>query len=115
LAFILSHIPPTSQINLEVYYRLVYIHRCSREPFEYDCIFVWSGLKETLSQEDWLISVLPENSRVGVDPWIIAAGEDSTIIPLNINIIMHTNIFIHFSRGIMLLFLLGEHYLGTNI
>ncbi|KAG1939871.1 xaa-Pro aminopeptidase 1 isoform X1 [Pimephales promelas] len=33
------------------------------------------GLKETLSQEDWLISVLPENSRVGVDPWIIAADQ----------------------------------------
>lgn len=32
------------------------------------------GLKETPSQEDWLISVLPENSKVGVDPWIIAAG-----------------------------------------
>ncbi|KPP70686.1 Xaa-Pro aminopeptidase 1-like [Scleropages formosus] len=33
------------------------------------------GLKETLTQEDWLISVLPENSRVGVDPWIIAADQ----------------------------------------
>lgn len=33
------------------------------------------GLKETLSQEDWLISVLPENSKVGVDPWIIAADQ----------------------------------------
>ncbi|CAB1344470.1 unnamed protein product [Coregonus sp. 'balchen'] len=33
------------------------------------------GLKETLSQEDWLISVLPENSTVGVDPWIIAADQ----------------------------------------
>lgn len=32
------------------------------------------GLKETPSQEDWLINVLPENSKVGVDPWIIAAG-----------------------------------------
>ncbi|KAJ4923154.1 hypothetical protein JOQ06_016494, partial [Pogonophryne albipinna] len=31
------------------------------------------GLKETPSQEDWLISILPENSKVGVDPWIIAA------------------------------------------
>lgn len=35
-----------------------------------------SGLKETPSQEDWLISILPENSKVGVDPWIIAAGEE---------------------------------------
>ncbi|CAL8270474.1 xaa-Pro aminopeptidase 1 isoform X1 [Gadus morhua] len=33
------------------------------------------GLKETPSQEDWLISVLPENSKVGVDPWIIAADQ----------------------------------------
>ncbi|XP_031419450.1 xaa-Pro aminopeptidase 1 isoform X1 [Clupea harengus] len=33
------------------------------------------GLKETPSQEDWLISVLPDNSRVGVDPWIIAADQ----------------------------------------
>uniref|UniRef100_A0A674EBW3 Xaa-Pro aminopeptidase 1 n=1 Tax=Salmo trutta TaxID=8032 RepID=A0A674EBW3_SALTR len=33
------------------------------------------GLKETLSQEDWLISVLPENSTVGVDPWIIATDQ----------------------------------------
>lgn len=42
------------------------------------CVFelcVWYlGLKDTPSQEDWLISVLPENSKVGVDPWIIAAG-----------------------------------------
>uniref|UniRef100_A0A7N6B4I2 Xaa-Pro aminopeptidase 1 n=1 Tax=Anabas testudineus TaxID=64144 RepID=A0A7N6B4I2_ANATE len=30
---------------------------------------------ETPSQEDWLISVLPENSKVGVDPWIIAADQ----------------------------------------
>lgn len=33
------------------------------------------GLKETPSQEDWLISVLPENSKVGVDPWIYAADQ----------------------------------------
>uniref|UniRef100_A0A667ZCS2 Xaa-Pro aminopeptidase 1 n=2 Tax=Myripristis murdjan TaxID=586833 RepID=A0A667ZCS2_9TELE len=33
------------------------------------------GLKETPTQEDWLISVLPENSKVGVDPWIIAADQ----------------------------------------
>uniref|UniRef100_A0A671KUT3 Xaa-Pro aminopeptidase 1 n=1 Tax=Sinocyclocheilus anshuiensis TaxID=1608454 RepID=A0A671KUT3_9TELE len=33
------------------------------------------GLKETPSQEEWLISVLPENSKVGVDPWIIAADQ----------------------------------------
>uniref|UniRef100_A0A8C5HFT5 Xaa-Pro aminopeptidase 1 n=1 Tax=Gouania willdenowi TaxID=441366 RepID=A0A8C5HFT5_GOUWI len=37
------------------------------------------GLKETPSQEDWLISVLPENSRVGVDPWIIAADQWKTM------------------------------------
>uniref|UniRef100_A0A4W4F960 Xaa-Pro aminopeptidase 1 n=1 Tax=Electrophorus electricus TaxID=8005 RepID=A0A4W4F960_ELEEL len=37
------------------------------------------GLKETLSQEDWLISVLPENSKVGVDPWIIAADQWKTL------------------------------------
>jgi len=35
---------------------------------------LYPGLKETPSQEDWLISILPENSKVGVDPWIIAAG-----------------------------------------
>lgn len=40
-----------------------------------NAVRVWFvGLKETPSQEDWLISVLPENSKVGVDPWIIAAG-----------------------------------------
>uniref|UniRef100_A0A3Q3IBY6 X-prolyl aminopeptidase (aminopeptidase P) 1, soluble n=1 Tax=Monopterus albus TaxID=43700 RepID=A0A3Q3IBY6_MONAL len=33
------------------------------------------GLKETPSQEDWLVSVLPENSKVGVDPWIFAADQ----------------------------------------
>uniref|UniRef100_A0A8C2WGA5 Xaa-Pro aminopeptidase 1 n=1 Tax=Cyclopterus lumpus TaxID=8103 RepID=A0A8C2WGA5_CYCLU len=33
------------------------------------------GLKQTPSQEDWLISILPENSKVGVDPWIIAADQ----------------------------------------
>lgn len=43
---------------------------------------VLAGLKETPTQEDWLISVLPDNSRVGVDPWIIAAGqlEDSASV-----------------------------------
>ncbi|XP_010781019.1 xaa-Pro aminopeptidase 1 [Notothenia coriiceps] len=39
------------------------------------------GLKETPSQEDWLISILPENSKVGVDPWIIAAG--TSHVPLS--------------------------------
>uniref|UniRef100_A0A8C9A233 Xaa-Pro aminopeptidase 1 n=1 Tax=Prolemur simus TaxID=1328070 RepID=A0A8C9A233_PROSS len=29
------------------------------------------GLKDTPTQEDWLVSVLPEGSRVGVDPMII--------------------------------------------
>ncbi|MGH0129266.1 UNVERIFIED_CONTAM: hypothetical protein FKN15_051369 [Acipenser sinensis] len=33
------------------------------------------GLKETPSQEDWLLSVLPEGSKVGVDPWIIPADQ----------------------------------------
>lgn len=42
------------------------------------CLYL--GLKETPSQEDWLISVLPENSKVGVDPWIIAAGQELNII-----------------------------------
>ncbi|RXN33656.1 xaa-Pro aminopeptidase 1 isoform X2 [Labeo rohita] len=43
---------------------------------EFICGFNGSaGLKETPSQEDWLISVLPENSKVGVDPWIIAADQ----------------------------------------
>ncbi|XP_023676082.1 xaa-Pro aminopeptidase 1 isoform X2 [Paramormyrops kingsleyae] len=37
------------------------------------------GLKETPTQEDWLISVLPDNSRVGVDPWIIAADQWKTM------------------------------------
>ncbi|XP_006630822.2 xaa-Pro aminopeptidase 1 isoform X1 [Lepisosteus oculatus] len=37
------------------------------------------GLKETPSQEDWLISVLPESSKVGVDPWIIAADQWKTM------------------------------------
>uniref|UniRef100_A0A7M4EXI4 X-prolyl aminopeptidase 1 n=1 Tax=Crocodylus porosus TaxID=8502 RepID=A0A7M4EXI4_CROPO len=32
------------------------------------------GVKDTPSQEDWLVSVLPEGSRVGVDPFIISAG-----------------------------------------
>lgn len=38
-------------------------------------VLSYIGLKETPSQEDWLISILPENSKVGVDPWIIAAGK----------------------------------------
>ncbi|XP_067393152.1 xaa-Pro aminopeptidase 1 isoform X1 [Emydura macquarii macquarii] len=29
------------------------------------------GLKDTPTQEDWLVSVLPEGSKVGVDPFII--------------------------------------------
>uniref|UniRef100_UPI00398EF0B4 xaa-Pro aminopeptidase 1 isoform X1 n=2 Tax=Pristiophorus japonicus TaxID=55135 RepID=UPI00398EF0B4 len=33
------------------------------------------GLKTTLSQEDWLIKVLPERSKVGVDPFVIAADQ----------------------------------------
>ncbi|XP_058841264.1 xaa-Pro aminopeptidase 1-like isoform X1 [Acipenser ruthenus] len=33
------------------------------------------GLKETPTQEDWLLSVLPEGSKVGVDPWIIPADQ----------------------------------------
>ncbi|KAI4874035.1 hypothetical protein NFI96_019580 [Prochilodus magdalenae] len=37
------------------------------------------GLKETPSQEDWLISILPDNSKVGVDPWIIAADQWKTM------------------------------------
>ncbi|XP_062845628.1 xaa-Pro aminopeptidase 1 [Trichomycterus rosablanca] len=56
------------------------------------------GLKETPSQEDWLINVLPENSRVGVDPWIIAADQwkimakalsraGHTLVPLQENLI----------------------------
>uniref|UniRef100_A0A8C0T1F8 X-prolyl aminopeptidase 1 n=1 Tax=Canis lupus familiaris TaxID=9615 RepID=A0A8C0T1F8_CANLF len=32
------------------------------------------GLKDTPTQEDWLVSVLPEGSRVGVDPLIIPTG-----------------------------------------
>ncbi|KAI1236209.1 hypothetical protein IHE44_0001486 [Lamprotornis superbus] len=31
------------------------------------------GLKDTPTQEDWLVSVLPEGSKVGVDPFIIPA------------------------------------------
>lgn len=42
------------------------------------CLYL--GLKETPTQEDWLVSVLPENSKVGVDPWIIAAGQELNII-----------------------------------
>ncbi|XP_075467939.1 xaa-Pro aminopeptidase 1 isoform X3 [Ascaphus truei] len=33
------------------------------------------GLKDTPTQEDWLINVLPEGSRVGVDPFIIQADQ----------------------------------------
>ncbi|XP_063818716.1 xaa-Pro aminopeptidase 1 [Pseudophryne corroboree] len=33
------------------------------------------GLKDTPTQEDWLISVLPEGSRVGVDPFIIPSDQ----------------------------------------
>uniref|UniRef100_H3AJ55 Xaa-Pro aminopeptidase 1 n=1 Tax=Latimeria chalumnae TaxID=7897 RepID=H3AJ55_LATCH len=33
------------------------------------------GLKETPTQEDWLISVLPEGSKVGVDPFILQADQ----------------------------------------
>ncbi|KAG9472152.1 hypothetical protein GDO78_021076 [Eleutherodactylus coqui] len=33
------------------------------------------GLKETPTQEDWLISMLPEGARVGVDPFIIQTDQ----------------------------------------
>ncbi|XP_075071823.1 xaa-Pro aminopeptidase 1 isoform X2 [Mixophyes fleayi] len=33
------------------------------------------GLKDTPTQEDWLVSVLPEGSRVGVDPFIIQTDQ----------------------------------------
>uniref|UniRef100_A0A8C5R3B9 X-prolyl aminopeptidase 1 n=1 Tax=Leptobrachium leishanense TaxID=445787 RepID=A0A8C5R3B9_9ANUR len=33
------------------------------------------GLKDTPSQEDWLVNVLPEGSRVGVDPFIIQSDQ----------------------------------------
>ncbi|XP_020843647.1 xaa-Pro aminopeptidase 1 isoform X2 [Phascolarctos cinereus] len=33
------------------------------------------GLKDTPTQEDWLVSVLPEGSRVGVDPLIIPSDQ----------------------------------------
>nr|XP_033798041.1 xaa-Pro aminopeptidase 1 isoform X1 [Geotrypetes seraphini]XP_033798043.1 xaa-Pro aminopeptidase 1 isoform X1 [Geotrypetes seraphini]XP_033798045.1 xaa-Pro aminopeptidase 1 isoform X1 [Geotrypetes seraphini]XP_033798046.1 xaa-Pro aminopeptidase 1 isoform X1 [Geotrypetes seraphini]XP_033798047.1 xaa-Pro aminopeptidase 1 isoform X1 [Geotrypetes seraphini]XP_033798048.1 xaa-Pro aminopeptidase 1 isoform X1 [Geotrypetes seraphini]XP_033798049.1 xaa-Pro aminopeptidase 1 isoform X1 [Geotrypetes s len=33
------------------------------------------GLKKTPTQEDWLVSVLPEGSKVGVDPLIMAADQ----------------------------------------
>uniref|UniRef100_A0A8V0ZC96 Xaa-Pro aminopeptidase 1 n=1 Tax=Gallus gallus TaxID=9031 RepID=A0A8V0ZC96_CHICK len=33
------------------------------------------GLKDTPTQEDWLVSVLPEGSKVGVDPSIIPADQ----------------------------------------
>lgn len=35
---------------------------------------ILEGLKDTPTQEDWLVSVLPEGSKVGVDPFIIPAG-----------------------------------------
>ncbi|XP_072094981.1 xaa-Pro aminopeptidase 1 isoform X2 [Mobula birostris] len=37
------------------------------------------GLKSTPSQEDWLIKVLPEQSKVGVDPFIIAYDQWKTL------------------------------------
>ncbi|XP_029466206.1 xaa-Pro aminopeptidase 1 [Rhinatrema bivittatum] len=37
------------------------------------------GLKKTPTQEDWLVSVLPEGSKVGVDPCIMAADQWKTI------------------------------------
>ncbi|XP_043911881.1 xaa-Pro aminopeptidase 1 [Protopterus annectens] len=33
------------------------------------------GLKDTPTQQDWLIKVLPEGSKIGVDPYIIPADE----------------------------------------
>lgn len=48
--------------------------------FQCDCFFellfffIIEGLKDTPTQEDWLVSVLPEGSKVGVDPFIIPAG-----------------------------------------
>lgn len=48
--------------------------------FQCDCFFellfflILEGLKDTPTQEDWLVSVLPEGSKVGVDPFIIPAG-----------------------------------------
>ncbi|XP_053548744.1 xaa-Pro aminopeptidase 1 isoform X2 [Bombina bombina] len=33
------------------------------------------GIKETPSQEDWLLNVLPEGSRVGVDPFLIQTDQ----------------------------------------
>lgn len=39
------------------------------------CVLPSVGLKDTPTQEDWLVSVLPEGSRVGVDPLIIPTGE----------------------------------------
>lgn len=33
------------------------------------------GLKDTPTPEDWLVSVLPESSKVGVDPFIIPADQ----------------------------------------
>lgn len=39
------------------------------------------GLKDTPTQEDWLVSVLPEGSKVGVDPLIIPTGEWAWAFP----------------------------------
>lgn len=45
---------------------------CERKPLRSSVLL---GLKDTPTQEDWLVSVLPEGSRVGVDPLIIPTGE----------------------------------------
>uniref|UniRef100_A0A7M4EZY5 X-prolyl aminopeptidase 1 n=1 Tax=Crocodylus porosus TaxID=8502 RepID=A0A7M4EZY5_CROPO len=56
------------------------------------------GVKDTPSQEDWLVSVLPEGSRVGVDPFIISADQwkrmskvlrsaGHTLVPVSENLI----------------------------
>ncbi|XP_053307004.1 xaa-Pro aminopeptidase 1 isoform X2 [Spea bombifrons] len=37
------------------------------------------GLKDTPTQEDWLVNVLPEGSRVGVDPFIIQTDQWKTM------------------------------------
>lgn len=52
---------------------MLHVKHCN-ELGMFDLSVSYLGLKETPSQEDWLISILPENSKVGVDPWIIAAG-----------------------------------------
>uniref|UniRef100_A0A8C6XS26 X-prolyl aminopeptidase 1 n=1 Tax=Naja naja TaxID=35670 RepID=A0A8C6XS26_NAJNA len=38
-------------------------------------ILMKMGLKDTPTQEDWLVSVLPQGSKVGVDPFIIPADQ----------------------------------------